>query len=87
VRDLTALHGMPLKRLNIQGCTVRDLTPLEGINLEEIQFQPTRITEGLEVLRRMENLKVICFQTAPKKPNIKFSAEEFWKRYNAGGFK
>ena len=33
VRDLTPLQGMPLTRLNLDGCPLRDLTPLKGMPL------------------------------------------------------
>jgi len=45
--------------------------------LETITFAPKNITKGIEVLRQMRTLKYIYYM----KP------EEFWKKYDAGGFR
>jgi hypothetical protein len=85
VQDLTPLKGMPLTALYLaHGPQVRDLTPLEGMRLQQIVLPgPPALSKGMEVLRRMDSLKAIEFGDIEKR----FSAAEFWKRYDAGDFK
>jgi len=73
VRDLSPLVGMPLTYLRINGAVgVTDLSQLQGMELSAIRFD-TKVTKGVDVLRRMKSLT-----------NINdLPAEEFWKKYDA----
>jgi serine/threonine protein kinase len=83
VRDLTPLNGMPLRWLRMDKCeNVHDVTPLQGMKLEELVFTPKSITKGMDVLRQMKSLKTIGLE-----PQMRFPADEFWKRYDAGEFR
>jgi hypothetical protein len=73
---------MPLKNLHLDGCgQVQDLTPLRNSSLEEFYFTPKNITKGIDGIRRMKSLKKIGINSFE---NRFFSAEEFWKKYDAG---
>jgi hypothetical protein len=75
--------GRRLTALDIQGCgQVRDLTPLQGMKLTEFNFGPGGITKGMDVLRQIKTLKTIGVH-----PSGKVSAEEFWRKYDAGEYK
>jgi len=82
VRDLTPLVGMPLNILMMGQSGVRDLTPLQDSSISELGISPRLITRGMDVLRRMKNLKSIELGTQGR-----FTPEEFLKRYEAGEFK
>jgi serine/threonine protein kinase/Leucine-rich repeat (LRR) protein len=85
VRDLAPLRGAKLVSLNVANCgQLHDLTPLQGMPLAEIYLVPKNITKGLAVLRDMRTLKFICIGNGP---NDRFTAEQFWKKYDAGDFK
>lgn len=85
VHDLSPLQGMKLQTLSISRCNrVTDLSALEGMELKKIVFNPQRITRGIEILRRMESLETIGVDN-PRLRNL--TAEEFWKRYDAGEFR
>ena len=84
VRDLMPLKGMRLTSLSFYNCgQARDVTPLQGMKLTFVLFTPQNITKGMDVLRRMDSLKTIAVGSNA----IRFKAEEFWKRYDAGEFK
>ena len=81
IKDLAPLKGLPLRELLLHGAhQIKDLTPLEGMQLVSIYFMPQAITKGIEVLRQMKSLKTIAVFGATYTP------EEFWKKYDAGGF-
>jgi eukaryotic-like serine/threonine-protein kinase len=83
VSDLKPLEGMPLTSLSISDCPqVRDLEPLKGMPLTEFIVTPKNITQGLDVLRDMKNLKTISIN-----PSEPWPAAEFWARYDKGQFK
>jgi internalin A len=81
--DLRVLRGMPLQRLNIAGTQVTDLRPLAGLNLTRLIFTPTRITDGLEVIRGMAALQEL--DVTFREP-ARLTPEEFWRKYDAGEF-
>lgn len=72
---------MPLVRLMIYGSGINDLTPLQGMPLQEIRFTPQNITQGLQILREMQSLKIIGLGPADQE----WPAAEFWERYGQGG--
>ena len=73
VRDLSPLRGMPLTSLCLLGCDdVTDLSPLEGMQLVKVSL-PSRVTKGMDVIRRMKSLTRINGQPA----------DEFWKKHDA----
>ncbi len=81
VSDLAPLKGMPLDALFCYGTNVSDLTPLDGVNLTEARFTPQNIAKGMNVIRQMKSLQVIGISN-----EIKFPADDFWKKYDAGEF-
>jgi hypothetical protein len=84
VNDLTPLKGMPLTWIGLQGCPhVRDLTPLQEMNLTEIWLTPKNI-KVMGALRQMKSLKTVRIG---EQEQHRITAEEFWKRYEAGEFK
>jgi len=85
IRDLAPLAGMKLTVLDILGCgQVHDLTPLQGMSLDEMYLTPKHISRGMDGLRTMKSLKMIAVGLGPKE---RFSADQFWKKYDAGEFK
>ncbi|MBL8793787.1 MAG: protein kinase [Planctomycetia bacterium] len=83
VKDLQPLRGMPLRHLELHGNNyMPDLTPLEGMSLESLTLQPRTVKQGMEVVRRMKSLKFLSIDGV-----IRYTPEEFWKRYDAGEFK
>lgn len=88
ISDISVLAGMTtLKRLNVAGSGVTDLTPLEGLQLDRLIFTPSRIEQGIEVVRRMKSLDAgaqgmgigLSFDTV-------MPASVFWPKYDAGDF-
>ncbi len=86
VTDLRPLQGMPLQQLILGNTGVDDLSPLAGMDLRQITLTPRYGTKGMDVLRRMPNLKTITI-TLGKKQTQTLSAKEFWKKYDAREFK
>jgi serine/threonine protein kinase len=83
VRDLTPLQHLPLTMLEIWDCNqAQDFKPLQGLKLVEIDFVPKNITQGLEVIRQMKSLKTIRVRAT-----MRFTPDDFWKRFDAGEFK
>ncbi len=81
VRDLSPLKDMTLTYLNCSDAPVSDLSPLQGMQLEDIRLTPKNITQGLNLLRNMKNLKTIGIDYAHAWP-----AAEFWARFDKGEF-
>ena len=81
VSDLSPLAGMPLTELCCDHTLVSDLTPLKGMHLALVWFTPTKITDGIDAIRRMKSLKTIGLSGEDKD---QFSPDEFWKKYDAG---
>jgi len=89
INDISAITGMPIWNLDISGTNVTDLTPLKGMELQMIGIDPTKISNGIEILRNMKSLMGIY--TEPKKkgssvrigPNLK----RFWEQYDKGDYK
>ena len=83
VTDLSVLKGKPLKSIIMHRCPATDLTPLEGAPLERLTLTPKTIRKGWEVLRSMRTLKYLG-ESFDKRHQ---PAAEFWKKYDAGGFR
>ncbi|MBL8796932.1 MAG: hypothetical protein JNM56_23730 [Planctomycetia bacterium] len=80
---MAPLKELPLTTLAIWDCSqVQDLQPLQGLQLVEIDFVPKSISKGMDVLRQMKSLKAIRVRGS-----MRFTPEEFWKRYDGGEFK
>jgi internalin A len=80
VNDLSVLSGMSsLRRLNIAEAAVTDLTPLARVRLERLIFTPSRIENGLDVVRQMPTLQTLGTNFDRQMP-----AAEFWKALDAG---
>jgi serine/threonine protein kinase len=81
--DLTALQALKLTTLDIRDCgPTQDLTPLAGTTLAELSFTARNMPKGIESLRQSKTLKAIH-----PGDGRRLSAEEFWKRYDAGEFR
>jgi serine/threonine protein kinase/Leucine-rich repeat (LRR) protein len=82
LRDLSGLAGMPLTSLEMWQCPkIEDVTPLASTTLIELNFTPKYVTRGMDRLRQLKSLKTIHANFE------RFSADEFWRRYDAGDFK
>jgi len=84
ITDLSSLKGMVLKELAISRTAVTDLSSLAGMELRKLSLSPARITRGMDVVRGMKTLSSIATEKNWEKP---YTAEEFWRRYDAGEFK
>jgi len=85
VTDLSLLKGrMTLKRLSFHMTGIRDLTPLRGLQLEEIRLPEPGVADAGEILREMKSLKLIGVGQDLQK---RWSADEFWTRFDRGEFK
>jgi serine/threonine protein kinase len=85
IRDLSPLKGMKLTTLNLVNCSqVHDLTPLQGMPLTDVYLTPKYITQGINTLRSTKSIRMVGIGGGP---GTLFSAEQFWKRYDAGEFK
>jgi Leucine-rich repeat (LRR) protein len=82
VTDLSALNGMPLRELFFSWTGVSDVSPLEGMPLEFVLLSPENITNGIDVIRQMKNLKTIGISW-----DKRYTPDEFWQKYDAGEFK
>jgi len=81
--DLTPLQGMKLTTLDIRDCgPAMDLTPLAGTTLAELSMTPKNVAKGMDAIRQMKTLKSIW-----PGDGRRLSADDFWKRYDAGEFK
>ncbi len=73
-----------LKRLNIAGTPITDLRPLEGMAIERLIFTPSRITEGLDIVRAIPTLRELDIEyegiISARTPAT------FWAAYDAGEF-
>lgn len=86
VTDLAPLCKMPgLERLNIAGSAVTDVRPLAQLRLSRLILTPSKIKEGLEVIRAMPSLNQIDLQFEEGVPTR--TPEQFWADYDAGKFK
>jgi serine/threonine protein kinase len=81
VSDLSPLKDMPLAILQCNETQVSDVTPLAGMHLLRVWLTPRNIVKGMDVLRQMKSVRFIGVRV--QNP---LSAEEFWKRYDAGDF-
>jgi len=82
ITDLSPLQGMPLRFLDIRSTKVTDLTPLAGSGMERLRFSPQAIKKGMDTVRGMKTLQTIAVDEGKPMP-----AAEFWKKYDAGGFR
>jgi Leucine-rich repeat (LRR) protein len=63
VSDVSPLAGkFSLKRLNIAESAVTDLRPLAGLSLTRLIFTPSKIEQGLEIVRGMTSLQALDVQ-------------------------
>lgn len=82
VGDISVVRRLPtLQRLHIGETQVTDLRPLAGLRLTRLIFTPSRITEGLEIVRQMDTLQELDIELRDER---RWSPEEFWRHYDAG---
>jgi len=79
-RDLTWVSGLPLETLEIVGRPT-NLSPLGGMKLEELAFDPSHVTNGIDIVRNMSTIQKIGLRSSGYMP-----PDEFWKKYDAGEF-
>ena len=83
VKDLTPLaKASRLQRIHIAETRVEDLTPIAGLQLTRLLFTPSRIKEGLELIRLMPTLKEMGDSFDSRMHPI-----QFWEKYDAGGYR
>lgn len=73
-----------LKRLNIAGTGITDLRPLQGLLLERLILTPSRITEGLDIVRGIPTLRELDIEFEGINPAR--TPATFWAAYDAGEF-
>ena len=83
VADLSPLSGSreSLKSLVFSETPVSDVSPLEGMKLIQLAFTPKNITKGMDVIRNIKSIESLGTRGWSE-----FTAEEFWKKYDAGDF-
>ena len=59
VTDLSPVAALPLKYLDMRETGVTSLWPLKKMKLETLLLTPSRILEGMEVIRKLSTLKKI----------------------------
>jgi internalin A len=85
VRDLSVVRQLPsLQRLHIGETEITDLRPLKGLLLTRLIFTPSKITQGIDVVRQMSSLQELDVEL--REPQ-RWSPDEFWRRYDAGELK
>jgi len=80
VTDLSPLADSTLTTLLLNNTQVTDLSPLRRLKLTSITLTPKNITRGMDVIRQIQSLTSIGLD------GIKFSSDEFWRKYDAGEF-
>jgi tetratricopeptide (TPR) repeat protein/predicted Ser/Thr protein kinase len=83
IGKIDVLKGMPMRDLFIQNTSVSDLTPVHSMPIERLVITPHKIHTGLKELRGRPGLRHIADGTSMAGQ----SAEEFWRRYDAGLYK
>ena len=83
VTDLSPLAEAPLKKLYLtqrgnRTTPVSNLTPLNDLSLTDFRFDPWRITEGIDIIRKMSTITQIGMQYNGMVP-----PEEFWEKYDS----
>lgn len=56
ITSIDALSKTKIKELDIAGTQVTDLSPLESLPLESLRFSPSRITKGIQTVRKMASI-------------------------------
>ena len=99
VSDLSVLRQMPrLRILSVLDCPhIADLSVLQGLAVQALILNPQRFSPGeMEKLRHLSSLKWIdndwshwdnSYSYNPRCEKPCRTAEEFWRRYDAGEFK
>jgi len=89
VQDLSPLKGLRLERLHIARTPVEDLRPLAWLRLTRLVFTPSRIKEGLDVVRRMPTLREIGTAFGEEDRGLESDLRPphlFWQEFDAGRF-
>ena len=77
VTDLRPLASVKsLQRLHIGDTAVQDLSPIAGLPLTRLIFNPARITNGLEAVRRMTSLEELGVTLEQRMPPA-----QFWEQF------
>ncbi len=80
--DLSPIKGMALTILGVDNTQVSDVSLVSGMPLTSLTITPRNITKGMDVFRQMPGLQTIGLEYTEM-----LSADEFWKKYDAGEFK
>jgi internalin A len=81
VNDLSFVRKLPvIQRLHIGETLIDDLTPLEGLRLTRLVFTPSRIKRGIEVARRLSNLREIGVAFDDQRQEL-MPPGQFWAQY------
>ena len=81
VKDISTLKGASISVLLLDNTSVADLSPVAELTVKRLSFTPSRITKGIDVIRRLPELSTVSDSF-----NRALPAPEFWKRYDAGEF-
>ena len=84
ISDITVLASMPLVDLRMERTKVTDVRVLRGSALECLLFTPSTIRVGMDAIRNIASLRIIA--TNSDELTRKQSAEEFWRKYDAGEY-
>lgn len=79
VADIRPLAGSRLQRLHIGGTQVTDLTPIGQMQLNRLIFTPSRIEQGLDVVRESQTIREIGTDFDQRMP-----PEHFWRLFDDG---
>ena len=81
VHDLSFVRKLPvIQRLHVGETLIEDLSPLEGLRITRLVFTPSRIKRGLEVARRLSNLREIGVAFDDQRQEL-MAPDQFWARY------
>ena len=79
VKDLSPLAAVPtLQRLHLVETRVTDLTPVTQLRLTRLLFTPSRIKQGMDLVRLMPSLREIGDSLEGKLPPA-----QFWVQYDS----
>jgi hypothetical protein len=79
VADISPLAGHPMQRLHIGRTEVTDLTPVGRMQLQRLIFTPSRIKQGMDVVRNLPTLRELGTTF-----DRRMAPPVFWQLYDEG---